>query len=79
MEVKIIVNNKGRCSRCCYSNKIEVQQNYYPLFEEDKPYHLGLIIKKWLYCLKYRRLCKGIACHCKAPQEGFHDSPKEKN
>ncbi len=73
MEI-IIVNNKGRCSRCCYSEKKFMPKNNYPLLdnESDKG-------SNWFFCHKYGKYCKGIASHCKAPQEGYHDSTKEKD
>ena len=68
MEV-IIVNNKGRCSRCCHSEIKQLKKNFMPLLEDDNFFE----IKEWQYCKKYDKFCKGLAGHCKAPQDGYHE------
>ena len=75
MEV-IIVNNKGRCSRCSKSEKKFMPKNNYPLLDDDKELIEG---NNWFFCHKYGRYCRGIAGHCKAPQEGYHDSSEKEN
>ena len=62
----IIINNNGRCFRCCYSEKKDLPKNNYPLLDIN-----DYQTKCWQWCHKYGRYCKGIAGHCKAPNEGY--------
>lgn len=61
--------NKGRCEKCCFSQRKNVFANKFVLFDWHILESLG--VKKWLYCTKHKKFCRNIAFKCKAPSDGF--------